>query len=1166
MKKETKEATCIRNTSTWGNLKAEYKFDSSQFNPAKLLKKVPILSPKMDALIKKIQEIDENDMQNDQKMYKHIIYSDVAGVYGAKMIASVLIANDYKLAYNNTKRIVNKSDKTFALLTTSTVYQKPLPMGLKKTLIQSMNKRPDNVFGENIRFLVIDSGFKEGIDVFDVKYVHLLEPLVTKAEQTQVIGRGTRFCGQSGLHFLPNKGWPLHVYRYNMMYDQNTNAHELYLKHCNNNISSLNFVSDIEDLLITSATDLSLTETVHTNLTNNRFFNMMSVLKNDLKKQNPVKPPERPDRIKIVDNIRGKIYTNDDKIDCKLRCVGKLEKVHTGLLIIAAVWVGKKELINPLINKFPKPVLCQYIDKIPEYCNIINMLWSSPINFFKIYGKKFHEYYDFYKRTYSIHQHNIEVIEDFINKYKDIKPKQIVYKAVPPKTKLPYLEMQDYVEKHYNPYKWEQMEIKNLCLEPNDDKNNNKSKMIEFTNTQKFVKDFMTPESPYNGMFLYHSVGSGKTCTAIATATSSFDKQGYTILWVTRHTLKQDIWKNMFDSVCNVIFQERVKKGDSIPSTKAERMKMLGNNWMQPISYKQFTNMISGKNKLYHEIVKRNGKKDPFAKTLIVIDEIHKVYSSTLSSLEKPNPTVLKNMVQNSYELAKVDKSHVPLKLLLMSATPITDDHMSVIKILNLLLNKEDEFTEDFESFRESYCMENGLFTNEGSVKFLNKTSGIVSYIDRTNDISHFAYPVIKDIMIKPEIDENNDDVKNANENLKTEELKLEQLENMNIEDFDKKDVKEHNTAIKNQKQIVKKLSKEIKKIINSKASNNIIEYINACFVKGIKKPKSLKSKGNVDNCPEGKESNEAGERCVKQKTDVKKECPEDKELNEAGTRCIKKKVPKPPLVCPEDKQLNEAGTRCIKKKVPKPPLVCPEDKQLNEAGTRCIKKKVPKPPLVCPEDKQLNEAGTRCIKKKVPKPPLVCPEDKQLNEAGTRCIKKKVPKPPLVCPEDKELNEAGTRCIKKKVPKPPLVCPEDKQLNEAGTRCIKKKVPKPPLVCPEDKQLNEAGTRCIKKKVPKPPLVCPEGKELNEAGTRCIKQKVKKQKKCLKSQIEIDGKCMNILPKNRKCPDGQIQLKGTGRCVNDPNIEHYDQDMKYIKTVDSIYNVKKPNMVQRSI
>jgi hypothetical protein len=253
MSKKFNDALCIRNTGTWAKIKPEHKFDSSKFNKDTILNDIPILSPKIDEMIKKINELDAQDMANDNKYYKHIIYSDVAGVYGAKMVASSLIANDFSLVYSNKfalKQDIVDKNKTFGLLTTSTVYQKPLTTGLKKKMMTYMNARPSNINGENMRIIILDSGYKEGLDVFDVKYMHILEPLVTKAEHTQVVGRGTRYCGQSGLPFIPNVGWTLNIYRYNIKYDNDITVHDLYLKHSNKNISAFNFTVDIEAIMI----------------------------------------------------------------------------------------------------------------------------------------------------------------------------------------------------------------------------------------------------------------------------------------------------------------------------------------------------------------------------------------------------------------------------------------------------------------------------------------------------------------------------------------------------------------------------------------------------------------------------------------------------------------------------------------------------------------------------------------------------------------------------------------------------------------------------------------------------------------------------------------------------------------------------------------------------
>ena len=852
MNKKFNEALCIRNTGTWAKVKPEHKFDSLKFDKDIVRRDLHLLSPKIDEMIKKINLLDEQDMINDNRYYKHIIYSDVSGVYGAKMVASSLIANDFSLVYSNKfdlrKDIVNKN-KTFGLLTTSTVYKKPLTTKLKKNMMTRMNERPSNINGENMRIIILDSGYKEGLDVFDVKYMHILEPLLTKAEYTQVIGRGTRYCGQSGLPFIPNVGWPLNIYRYNIKYDTDITIHDLYLKHSNENISAFNFIADIEAIIIASAVDTPLTENLHLlRDKNNRFYDSL-MIKNNIKGEKS----KRKDYIEVVNNIRGKIYTNDNIIDCKKKCQGMLEDFPSAnaLLIIAVVFILDKvgarvdniivknkklymgniknkvnnyikdnDLIEYLNDKHPKPLLCNIIDKNQNFCDAINKIWMNPINFLKLYGDQIIDKLNYYKTNNIINDKNYADAMRFIYEYKNkLIHKKQVFEPEPPKTKLTNIQLYKYIEKHFASYKWDNIDIINKCVTVSDDtvKDKKDYKLVSFSNTQNFVQKFLTPQSPYKGMFLFHSVGSGKTCTAISTATNTFDREGYKILWVTRHTLKEDIWKNMFGDVCNIIIQERLKNGEILPSTKAKRMEFLGKNWLQPISYKQFTNLIKGKNKYYKQMVGLNGSEDPFRKTLIIIDEIHKIYSSSLSALEKPNPEVLQNMIQNSYKVSGKDS----LKLLLMTATPITDDHMSSVKILNLLLENIERFPEDFENFKTMFCNENGLFTENGSSEFMNRITGLVSYIDRTNDRSQFAYPVISDILIDVNRQHNDDNgLSEINKNINENENKLK---NENLKKDEIKELKKIITNMKKEKKIANKLNDEPK---------DIIDFINNCFVK----------------------------------------------------------------------------------------------------------------------------------------------------------------------------------------------------------------------------------------------------------------------------------------------------------------------------------------------
>jgi hypothetical protein len=896
--KISKDALCIRNTSSWAHVKPEHKFDSSKFNPDVVNADLINMSPKIDALIKKIYSLDENDMKTDGKYYKHIIYSDVSGVYGAKMVASVLIANGFTLVYNNGFKMKDTSvepNKSFGLLTTSTVYKKPLPAKLKKNMMMTMNKRPDNVYGENIRILVLDGGFKEGIDVFDVKYMHLLEPLVTKAEQTQVIGRGTRYCGQAGLPFVPMKGWPLHVYRYNMMYDENTSVHELYLKHSNQNISALNFIADLEDLVITSAVDLPLTENIHRFQTSkNRFYIMVQNIMDSIrKKDNTPLKKLRKDFIHIVNNIRGKIYTNEKNIDCRLNCKGPLEMAPKAILLIAAIHVGHKDLIKHLDEKFAKPLLCNQISKMPEYCKTINQIWLSPIRFLKIYRKTIEENLEYYKRAYMIHRDNYSEIKEFIKKYLDDiveKPKQeIKYVPIPPPNKMSHLDLHNYIQNHYKEFEWGGVDIVNNCMYNTQEKlQNDQYELVKFTNTQEFVQRYFTPSSPYKGIFLYHSVGSGKTCSAIATASNSFDKEGYNILWVTRHTLKEDIWKNMFDKVCNILIQEKIKRGEKIPKLQTDKMRMLGKNWMQPISYKQFTNLIQGKNKFYQQMVALNGKEDPFKKTLVIIDEVHKIYSSSLQAIEKPDPIALQNMIQNSFEKSG-DKS---VRMLVMTATPMTEDPMSCIKIINLLLPKDEQFTEDFESFKADYCHENGIFSDSGALNFMNRTAGIISYVDRSGDQSQFAYPELHDILLKD--DDKGDTTNKIIDIIRNLKQRLEENESR-LKD---KSLKLSKDDIKLLKEDTKNIKKQIK--ANEKAKNDprhIVDFINNCFIKDAKKTIARKPKDIEDEDDDEKPQKER--KVPKEK--IQKDCKPGQIRNPETGRC--KQIPKEPKEPKEPKK-----------------------------------------------------------------------------------------------------------------------------------------------------------------------------------------------------------------------------------------------------------------------
>jgi hypothetical protein len=300
---------------------------------------------------------------------------------------------------------------------------------------------------------------------------------------------------------------------------------------------------------------------------------------------------------------------------------------------------------------------------------------------------------------------------------------------------MSFEENREFVRKYFSEYKWKDIKMENNCVE----KKVGGAVLLDYTPTQDFVRNYFTPQNPVKGMYLWHSVGTGKTCSAIATATSSFEREGYTILWVTRTTLKNDIWKNMFDQVCNENIRNEI---ENLPNEHTKRMRMLSKSWsIRPMSYKQFSNLVSKQNSFYNALVKKNGEADPLQKTLLIIDEAHKLYGGEdLSSLERPDMQALNAALQNSYMVSGKNS----VRLLLMTATPITGNPMELIKLINLLKPIDKQMPDQFPEFSQEYLNEEGRFTERGERKYLDNIAGYVSYLNREKDARQFAQPIVK--------------------------------------------------------------------------------------------------------------------------------------------------------------------------------------------------------------------------------------------------------------------------------------------------------------------------------------------------------------------------------------------------------------------------------------
>ena len=80
--------------------------------------------------------------------------------------------------------------------------------------------------------------------------------------------------------------------------------------------------------------------------------------------------------------------------------------------------------------------------------------------------------------------------------------------------------------------------------------------------------------------------------------------------------------------------------------------------------------------------------------------------------------------------------------VLLMTATPIADDPMEFINLMNLLIEKkQDRFTTNYNDFISQYVKSNWNFSLEGRTIFKNRLKGLISYLNRSSDPRQFTQP-----------------------------------------------------------------------------------------------------------------------------------------------------------------------------------------------------------------------------------------------------------------------------------------------------------------------------------------------------------------------------------------------------------------------------------------
>jgi len=271
-----------------------FTFDGKSFTPKIMVEAMGSYAPKVQKLMDKIAELDKEDLEKHGHLFKHFIYTDTQGPgRGSKVIAAAFVAAGFQRAcWDDRKKEIlppkagGKECKgtvkaeadtyakghTFALLASTSIDGIGRSGTISKATIDLFNS-PDNTYGQDVRFIIADSGFKEGVDLYDVRYTHLMEPPLSQASLEQAVARAVRFCKSTHLKVYDKepKGWWVDVYVYRSVYpaymddpDGGTKSdpstiHQAVMDSFGS--SSLS-VSEFDNLLMTSAVDFQLNKAI----------------------------------------------------------------------------------------------------------------------------------------------------------------------------------------------------------------------------------------------------------------------------------------------------------------------------------------------------------------------------------------------------------------------------------------------------------------------------------------------------------------------------------------------------------------------------------------------------------------------------------------------------------------------------------------------------------------------------------------------------------------------------------------------------------------------------------------------------------------------------------------------------------------------------------------
>ena len=246
-------------------------------------------------------------------------------------------------------------------------------------------------------------------------------------------------------------------------------------------------------------------------------------------------------------------------------------------------------------------------------------------------------------------------------------------------------------------------------------------------NHQKLIARFFSSHTPYVGLLVFHEMGSGKTCSAIAATEQIRSEGGFKqAIYISSKLLSENFLHELL-YVCTKKDKYKFEETENVNLSKKQqriRERKLVSDFYKfgkNFTYFKFAQTLST---LTNQQIKKI-----YNNSIIIIDEIHNLPNIVSEGKNDEN----KKVKQNSYKIIKNFLHTVEgSKVLLLSGTPMHDVVSEIVSVMNLILPLKDQLPEKkifLKTFFEKDGEELYKLTDLGKSRLRKAFKGRVSYL-----------------------------------------------------------------------------------------------------------------------------------------------------------------------------------------------------------------------------------------------------------------------------------------------------------------------------------------------------------------------------------------------------------------------------------------------------